>query len=343
MNARRTKSGTWEAYVYLGVDAQGKKIRKHITGKTIKEVNALLKEVSEGYTVDNYKAKTLTVADCISRYIERKAPSLSPKTLREYEGYKRTAFPELSALPIKALNNTILQNAIDNALKDGKSPKTISNHWGLLKASVSQADSSFRPIVDLPRIKRKRLEMPSQNAIMELLEQIQGKRMEIPVLLACICGMRRGEIASLDLKNDVDYDRGMISVNKDMVQDVNNEWVIKPPKTDAGNRTIPVPKAVLDKLKEARDDPHYTIPTPNGITKGYVRLRKKYGLPCTFHGLRHYYVSVMTALGVPELYQMERVGHSTNSMLKRYQEYLRETEAEINDTMMDHFDKMLDK
>ena len=48
----------------------------------------------------------------------------------------------------------------------------------------------------------------------------------------------------------------------------------------------------------------------------------------------------MSALNIPEQYAMERMGHSTNFMLKRYQEYIRSKEAEINNDLMDALDNL---
>lgn len=39
-------------------------------------------------------------------------------------------------------------------------------------------------------------------------------------------------------------------------------------------------------------------------------------------------------------YQMERMGHSTNYMLQRYQEYLKTKEAQINNDMMEFYNNL---
>ena len=48
----------------------------------------------------------------------------------------------------------------------------------------------------------------------------------------------------------------------------------------------------------------------------------------------------MDALGVPETYAMERMGHSTNSMLKHYQESIKEKNIEINNALMDYMNSL---
>ena len=101
---------------------------------------------------------------------------------------------------------------------------------------------------------------------------------------------------------------------------------------------VPVPDWLLQIVQKKPSS--FTFMRPTSITDAFGKLAQKHGLSCSFHGLRHYYASVMESLGIPESYQMERLGHTTNSMLKRYQEYLKEKEAEVNDALMDHLNAL---
>ena len=116
------------------------------------------------------------------------------------------------------------------------------------------------------------------------------------------------------------------------------EYVIKPPKTDAANRTIPAPAWLIGILKVARDNPNYKMYLPNTVTTKFHALAQNLGINCSFHGLRHYFVYVMTSLGIPDLYQMERLGHTTSYTTDRYKEFLKEKTAEVNDDLIAYFD-----
>lgn len=152
--------------------------------------------------------------------------------------------------------------------------------------------------------------------------------------------MRRGEIAALDIKNDIDYERGLISITKAYTQNTDGEFILKEPKTCCGKRVVVCPKWATERIKKYAEKYKYEMPNPTQIGGEYQRLRKKYNLCCSFHGLRHYFASVMLALDVPEKYAMERMGHSTNSMLKHYQESMQEKEIEINTAMSIYFDAL---
>ena len=182
--------------------------------------------------------------------------------------------------------------------------------------------------------------MPEEEAILKLFREIENTPLEIPVLLAAVCGLRRSEICALDFAEDIDYDKGLIFISKALVMDEDNAYVLKDTKSTAGERAVPCPRWVLDKIAAARDNPDYVRYKPNTITCKFSPIARACGVSCSFHGLRHYYASVMSALNVPEQYQMERMGHSTNHMLQRYQEYLRSKEVAINNDLMHALDQL---
>ena len=56
----------------------------------------------------------------------------------------------------------------------------------------------------------------------------------------------------------------------------------------------------------------------------------------------HTNASVMLALGVPDKYAMERMGHATNNMLKTvYQHTMRDKQDQVSDVVDDYFFKKL--
>ena len=337
--AKKTASGSWETTVFIGVDpATGKKTYKHLTASTKAKLHEKVKAL-EGETPKTISALSLTVRDAVEQYIGRREKELSPSTLQDYRKHARSAFPELMNLTIGELTDEVCQQAIDTYAQTVK-PKTVVNRWNLLYAAVKEAKRNVKIDVRLPPVKRKRLDMPEQESLFRLFKEIENTPLEIPVLLAATCGLRRSEICALNLAEDIDYDKGLIHIDKALVPGPDNRYVIKDTKTTAGERTVPCPAWVLGKLAQARDNPTYQPYKPNTITTSFTPIAKQCGVNCTFHGLRHYYASVMSALNIPEQYQMERMGHATNYMLKRYQEYLKSKEAEVNSDLMSALDNL---
>ena len=186
--------------------------------------------------------------------------------------------------------------------------------------------------------------MPEADKLFALLEHVRGSQMEIPVLLACFCGLRRGEIACLDMDEDIVYEygnKGYVKITKDMVQTTDNSWVVKEPKTPTSVRNVPIPDGVLLRIEERKNCPKFYMPSPDGISSAWQKLAKKFDIKCSFHGLRHYFASLMAAENIPMKYQRSLLGHTTDSMTMRYQEYLKEQGVKVNEQLADRINSVL--
>ena len=279
----------------------------------------------------------MTVKQAIERYIDRREKELSPSTLAVYKCYRDKAFLDLQNKKIADLTDAYIQSQIDDFAKT-RSPKTVLNAWNMICAAIKEQKRNFDPDVKLPRNRRKLLDMPDLDKMQELFRAVEGTNLEIPVCLAAVCGLRRGEICALDLSKDVDYEHHLIRVNKDIVRNDEGKFVVKPPKTDAANRSVPAPAWLIDILRAARDNPNYKPYLPGTVTMRFHQLAERIGINCSFHGLRHYFVSVMTSLNIPDIYQMDRLGHTTSYTLSRYKEFLKEKNAEVNTDLISYFD-----
>ena len=69
--------------------------------------------------------------------------------------------------------------------------------------------------------------------------------MEIPVLLAAFGPMRRSEICALTSDQ---IDGNIVHINQAMVLNENHQWVVKKPKSYAGDRYITFPDFVINKI-----------------------------------------------------------------------------------------------
>lgn len=74
------------------------------------------------------------------------------------------------------------------------------------------------------------------------------------------------------------------------------------------------------------------------VTNRFQRVIKNAGLPhMRFHDLRHLNASVMVALGVPDLYAMERGGWKTKSTLNRVYQHTLSAERQAVDQKIDQY------
>jgi integrase len=111
-------------------------------------------------------------------------------------------------------------------------------------------------------------------------------------------------------------------------------YIEKVPKTASSDRYIPIPEELAAVIREQGCA---TTMTPHQLTQAFRKLvrRKSLGLkPFRFHDLRHAFVSIAHANGIPDAYLQKMGGWSTPRTLERvYRHSLDSYMAEYNDKM----------
>lgn len=79
--------------------------------------------------------------------------------------------------------------------------------------------------------------------------------------------------------------------------------------------------------------------TPNAITDAFLKVLRKNNIPeFKFHDLRHYAVSTLHAINVPDKYIMARGGWQTNyTMNNVYSHALKSKQNEYDNKISEHF------
>ena len=93
-----------------------------------------------------------------------------------------------------------------------------------------------------------------------------------------------------------------------MVPNDKKEYVIKSTKIAAGTRFVELPEFVLDELRTIDNASDRIYPfSPMSLSNGFIRTTQRVlGRKYRFHDLRHYSASALHAMGVPDLYIMQR-------------------------------------
>jgi integrase len=159
-------------------------------------------------------------------------------------------------------------------------------------------------------------------------------RFKAAVLLGCLCGLRMGEVRGL-LWEDIDFEKNLIHVCHNIPS---GEDALKAPKSGS-TRTVPAPEVVIDSLRLIQAMPGHgerfvvynarskdRPATIAGIRNGFARMLKRIGVDETmqternivFHGLRHSFVSLSRAAGVPDFLVQRLAGHKTAKMMENY-------------------------
>lgn len=327
--AKKLPSGNWRVQVYVGI-VDGKKKMESVTAPTKKEAEYLASQLAYKYKAHN--SNDLTLGEAYDKYIENKSNVLSPNTIREYKRSRKHDLQELMPVKLSHLTQESIQKAI-NEFSLNHSPKSVRNAHGLLSAVLSVYMPELHLHTTLPQKEHYDRQIPTEEEVQKIIETAAGTRYEVPILLAALGSLRRGEVAALQ-PDDV-TDNG-VWVKKAIAYDEDYKEVVKAPKSFKGYRFVDLPDYVIQKLRNWDFDI-----TPNAITKGFARIVKKSGVPhCRFHDLRHFHASVAHALGIPDKYIMERGGWSSSQVLQDvYQHTMRDKKNEFAEKINDHFTK----
>lgn len=329
--AKKLPSGNWRVLTSKTID--GKIIRKSFTRSTKKEAELIaskwLEEIDNGHRVNN-----ISLYDAYSKYISLKNEVLSPSTIKAYKSLHKNSMQGIMHININSITVVDIQKEI-NLLSATHSPKYVRNAYGLLNAVFCLFRPNFNPNPTLPSKTKPSLYIPDDNDIQKLLKAAKGHWMEIPILLAAFGPMRRGEICALTSDDILGC---TVTVNKSLVKTPDNRWIVKSPKTYSSYRKIEYPSFVIERIKNIKGK--IVVATPSAITDAFPHIIKKAGLPSfRFHDLRHYAVSTLHSINVPDKYIMARGGWATNyTMNNVYNHTLKSKSDQIEQQISSHFD-----
>lgn len=305
--AKKLPSGSWRVRACVG-KSEGKYIYKSFTAATRKEAEYAAAQYLAGQR-EKAGPGALTVGEAIDRYIDARSAVLSPSTICAYRKIRKNNLSSVMGVRLDQLTPEAVQRAVNEEAMT-HSPKTVRNQYALLTAAMAVYTPSMAMPVHLPPKVRVEVEIPDAAAMRAILDDVRGTRLELPVLLAAAMGLRRSEICAL---TPADYDGHALTISKAAVMGDDGAIHIKAPKSYAGARVLAVPDVVADALQR------HPLPvgmTPVAITDSFERACRRVGVHVRFHALRHYYASSLLALGVPDKYAMQRMGHATPHMLK---------------------------
>lgn len=158
-------------------------------------------------------------------------------------------------------------------------------------------------------------------------------RLTLMVLMAAWCALRYGELTELR-RGDIDTRNGVIRVRRAVVS-TKGGFVVKAPKSSAGNRDVHIPPHLLPAVRTHLLE--HTAPGPDGLLfpaagdplqhlrqstfiKSYYPAREAAGRPdLRFHDLRHTGAVLAAQAGGTLAELMARLGHSTPAAAMRYQ------------------------
>lgn len=330
---KQLPSGKWHVQVMV----QGRRMGK--TFRTKEEASYWAAGVKTRCREAEKSPRDMTVGELLDRYIMSKDSVLSPSTIAGYKRIRRNWTKSFTQIRLADLTQERVQRQI-NLMAKTKSPKSIRNAHGLLTAALAEFWPEKVLRTTLPQKRRYEAAIPSQKDIVCLAATAEGRPIELPFLLAVWMGLRVSEIRGLTW----DCIEGDMLHIKQAVVDGEHGPEIKGTKTYSGDRWIRLPPRIRALIeRQPHQDAFIVHMSGQAIYKAFSRLCEKSGVQhYRFHDLRHMQASVMLALGIPDKYAMERMGHASTNMLKTvYQHTMQETREQVADMVDDYFSKLL--
>jgi integrase len=340
---RERSAGRWAIILDLPDRATGKRKRKWHSFKGTKreaqvECARLISEMKGGTYIEPSK---VTFAQFLERWLGNVKPRISPRTHERYtEIVRKNIVPALGSVYLTNLRPAQIAEAYSDALaggrRDGKgglAPTTVIYMHRLIKQALGQAvrwellTRNPADAVDPPKAERATLTTYDMDQTGELLEALRRTRLWLPVLIAVMCGLRRGEIVALRWRH-IDLDAGKMTVVESAEQTTTGVRY-KPPKSGKG-RSVALSEMVVEELRQHQLDQAeellrlgirqsaetfvYTRQDgepmqPRSLSQMWATTET--GLPrVPFHNLRHTHATHMLAAGVHPKVASERLGHS---------------------------------
>ena len=245
------------AWVVDYKDQEGKRVLK--TFATKREAEAFRTEM--GYEVSQgthtRASASIMVAQAGKEWVKQgELDGLERSTLREYQNHlDRHIKPFLGGKKLSDLSVPMVNHFRNQLLEQGRSQamaKKIVGSLGALIATAQDNGKVSRNVVREMTGRRKRgnkrhkrrVEIPTKDEIRDMLNKADGRWRPLMVT-AIFTGLRASELRGLSWQH-VDFDNKVIRVRQRA-----DRWnEIGPPKSEAGNRDVPMAPMVVNTLKD---------------------------------------------------------------------------------------------
>ena len=338
---RQRKDGRWEGRVVVGYDEKNLPITKNVTAKTKHECVAKLDVLKEslGKSMEKISAD-MPFGEWMSFWYQTYSkPGLRPSTQEGYENHiYKHIIPALGKIPLNKLTQSDFELFYAQLKKGGRisraeiygeglSDRTVRACHGCCYTALARAvaDKLIRTNpadgCKLPPKKGREMEILTPEEMQRLLIQAKEEGFYEMFLLDLATGMRRGELLALQW-DDVNFTTGEVKISR-QVQSVKGKLLISQPKTKTSVRSIILPPALLEVLREYRQsvNSRWLFPSPvkEDVPRDPTSCRKRLSkilehAGCKhvrFHDLRHTFATHAIQYGMDVKTLAVTIGHAS--------------------------------
>lgn len=248
--------GLYRKNVVLGRNPDGSYIRKNIYGKTKKELELKITEITQ--QLQNGIAvweNGVTFRELSDIWLNQYNPMAKERWKYQHQHIiEKHLLPTLGDFKVKDLRQLHLQMIISNLAKLDYASRTMKEikqtAVRIMRVAVDSDLILRNPFtgVVIPGKEPNERQPLSPEQIKLVADTWRGHRMGCGAMIMLYAGLRKGELLALQWE-DIDLDKRVIRVTKTLTT-LKNKSTVKPPKTKAGTRDVPIPNVLLPVLIE---------------------------------------------------------------------------------------------
>ena len=343
---------------------------KHFFGATISEASAKYEADYQRATIEAQKknggATFREMAQAYENYITGSGTPIKRSTITAYRRYLANFVSYFGDTPMEDIDTQAVCSYMERMKMNGKALHTITNAKSVLscvfKFWCANYHGSGDPVLlASPPAGMKRGSREEPTSEQQRIIHAHPEGCGFWAQLFEYTGLRIGEANGLQWQ-DVDFDMGVIHVNRAMPWNKNQPY-LETPKTKNGYRDVPIltafKSALLEHKKECKPTDYvmsggekpltqsgynnrwisycrsiglaewYMHPTKipkYGNKPEYVTQRKVYKATVTAHQFRHLYASNLFYAGVPDKVAKKLMGHADIMTTRRVYQQFRDEE-----------------
>jgi integrase len=243
----RICDGRWRGVVSLGFNADGKRVRKKVSGKTKAEVRDKLKAVHSELDAGVRTVHGYTVEKAVAEWLAEGLPDRAAKTVEVNRDALRPLLAVIGTIPLKDLTVQDVRMALSK-MATTHATRTLQKAHNCLTRAVRHAEGqdlvrrNVSALVDTPQGRTGR---PSQSLTLDqagaLLEAAERSRLHAFIVLCLLTGVRSEEARALTWDH-VDLDAGTIMVWRSVRAHGDT-------KTNRSRRTLKLPEIAVEALR----------------------------------------------------------------------------------------------
>jgi integrase len=266
-------------------------------------------------------------------------PNTRANTWDRYEQVTRLHLkPRIGGVPLRKLTVAGVTKLWAELGRDGATSGNVKKCSEVLasalECAVAEHKIAVAPTANAakPKVISGEVEVFGDDEVRAILGASRGDPFEALYKVAVGTGARQGEILALE-RDDFDTEAGTVRISKMLDCRDGGEFVLQPPKSKAGLRTIRLPGFALDAvkahLKGRGPGAAFTTRTGNYISKSnFVRSYWKPLVEAAkvkyrkFHTLRHTHASRLLADGVGPAEVAKRLGDRIETVMRIYAHWI---------------------